>query len=477
MTGAASVKNPFAAFERGYRLLRLRPFDTSTSEGRSDERHRRIALTASASAVSKSISFAASLISIPLTINYLGSERYGLWMTITSVSAMLTFADLGLGNGLLNEVAAASAHNDNKRIAAAVSAALHSLSAVAIVILMLLTAAYHWIPWPAIFNVQSSAARSEAGPALAIFIICFALNLPLGMVQRIQLGLQQGFANNLCGIIGSLTGLLGVLVAIHLHAGLPALVLAASGAPLLATAINATLLFATKPWLRPLWTAFNAAASWKLLRVGGVFSLMSLIGVLGASSNNVVIAQLLGAAKVAEYSVAERLFVISSQITATLLIPLWPAYGEAFSKGDFDWIHRTLRRTALLGFGISTTTAILLVTLRVPIYSAWISAARLPNIQLLLAIGTATVIANTAQPFGIFLFSINSLRFSLITTLLCSTLGLGARIVLVQRTGVSGIAWATGATQLLFNTLPAMFYVALLLKRAALQSPHTQTHS
>jgi len=51
-------------------------------------------------------------VTVPLTLNYLGSEHYGLWMTISSVSVMLGFADLGIGNGVLNAVADAYGRDD-----------------------------------------------------------------------------------------------------------------------------------------------------------------------------------------------------------------------------------------------------------------------------------------------------------------------------------------------------------------------------
>jgi O-antigen/teichoic acid export membrane protein len=48
------------------------------------------------------------VISVPLTLTYLGSERYGMWMAISSIVALLAFADFGLGNGLVNAIAVAS---------------------------------------------------------------------------------------------------------------------------------------------------------------------------------------------------------------------------------------------------------------------------------------------------------------------------------------------------------------------------------
>src|ERR1035437_6060231 len=95
-------------------LLRLKPFDTSTDQGRSQERYRRAALTTVSSVLARAVAVGTSLITVRLTIRYLGVERYGLWMTITSVVSLLWFADLGMGNGLLNAIAEAHGRDDSE---------------------------------------------------------------------------------------------------------------------------------------------------------------------------------------------------------------------------------------------------------------------------------------------------------------------------------------------------------------------------
>ena len=82
------------------RHLRFAPFEQDTEEGRAAERHRRILLTALAAGASKAMGALTGFISIPLTLKYLDKERYGLWMTISTFVTMLSFADLGVGNGL-----------------------------------------------------------------------------------------------------------------------------------------------------------------------------------------------------------------------------------------------------------------------------------------------------------------------------------------------------------------------------------------
>src|SRR5687768_8312192 len=87
--------------------LPLRAHDRTTAEGRARERQRRAMLASGAAAVAKVVRVLTIFASVPLAIGYLGAERYGLWLTISSVAAFLTFADLGLGNGLLNAVSEA----------------------------------------------------------------------------------------------------------------------------------------------------------------------------------------------------------------------------------------------------------------------------------------------------------------------------------------------------------------------------------
>jgi len=57
-----------------------------------------VALTALTSVAARSVALLSLLISVPLTLRYLGSERYALWMAVSSLLAALVSLDLGIGN-------------------------------------------------------------------------------------------------------------------------------------------------------------------------------------------------------------------------------------------------------------------------------------------------------------------------------------------------------------------------------------------
>ena len=48
-----------------------------------------------------------AFLAVPLTIGYLGRERYGMWMTMSSLLTMLVIVDLGISDGLVNPLAEA----------------------------------------------------------------------------------------------------------------------------------------------------------------------------------------------------------------------------------------------------------------------------------------------------------------------------------------------------------------------------------
>jgi len=173
-------------------LARAVPADASTPIGRSRERFRRIGLTTATAMAARGIGFATSLITVPLTLHYLGAERYGLWATLSSVIALASFADFGLGNGLLNALSGAHGRDDRDEAAREVSTAFLLLLGVAATLGAAFFLAYPQIHWARVFNVTSPEARAEAGPATAAFVACFLANLPVGVVARIRQGCFNG---------------------------------------------------------------------------------------------------------------------------------------------------------------------------------------------------------------------------------------------------------------------------------------------
>ena len=60
----------------------------------------------------KGISILVSLVLVPLTLHFLDTYEYGLWLTISSILLWIDYFDIGLGNGLRNKLSEALVAKD-----------------------------------------------------------------------------------------------------------------------------------------------------------------------------------------------------------------------------------------------------------------------------------------------------------------------------------------------------------------------------
>ena len=454
-------------------LLRLKPFDTSTDQGRSQERNRRAAWTSVTAAAAKIISISAALITIPLTVGYLGTERYGMWMTISSVIALLGIADLGVGSGVLNAIAHASGKNNRTGIRDSISSGFFVLSLLSLLIIGLFSALYALVPWPALFNVQSSTAAHEAGLVVGVLVCCFSANLPLGMVQQVQMGMQQGFIAHCWEAIGAMVGLIGVLVAIGMKVGLPWLALALAGAPVAMRAMNALVFFGRQcAWARPHRKGVRADAIKAVLGTGALFFALQMAGLVGYQSDHIVIAQLLGAEAVATYAVAMKLFSFPTMVVGLMLVPLWPAYGEAFARGDINWIKKTFRRSVWLGLVLNVPFTLVLVLWGGWIIEGWAGAAVVPSVGLLVGMGLWTLLTVFGGAFSVLLNGLHVVRFQVICATLMAVSNIVLSIFLVQKMGVAGAIYGSVLAIVIFTTIPYALYIPRLLRSISVKGEH-----
>lgn len=449
------------------RIFRLHSSSTATESGRAEERYRRVVLSVGSSAASRSVAVAIAFISVPLTIGYLGTERYGMWMTITSITAMLSFSDFGIGNGLVGLVAASSGRDNRRDAARAVASAFYMLLGIAAFIIALLALSYNWISWPRALRLTTALASVEAGPAAAVFIACFALNLPLGVVQRVQVGHQETFHSNLWQIAGSVAGFCALLTAIHFRAGLPWLVASLSGGTVLVNAANMIEQFTvSRPWLFPLWRSFDWECSKRLLYTGLSFLVIQVANTITVASDNLIITRILGPSQVAGFSVGVKMFSLVYLIPQMLLTPLWPAYGEAFARGDLAWVRRTLRNTSYWGLITSVLLGTILVLLGPKLTLLWTRGHVALSYSLLIALCASAIAACSVYPHGILLFGVNKVRFSAITMSLVAVSSLTLKILLAPACGLPAVAWGTAIPYFCLNSVPILLYTTRVLARA-----------
>lgn len=441
-------------------LLRFTAFETASEKGRSQERHRRIAWTTVTAGTAKLAAAAAMLISVPLTLGYLGPERFGLWMAISAVISMLGFADFGLSNGIMNAVSHASGRSDNRAIHQTVSNGFIMLATVGGLVMLLFVAAYQYVPWPSVFNVSSTTAALESGPVVLVLVFCFIATLPLGATHKIQLGLQQGYWGNLWEAVGSVLGLLGIIVAIQLEAGLQWIALAVAGVPLIFRAANTLVFFGYQEnALLPRFSHLNVGVVRQLIRTGFLFFVLQLAVIVGFQSDNIIIARILGVEAVAGYDVALKLSTLPAMFIGLVVVAQWPAYGEALTRGDSGWIRDTFIKTIRLSLLFAVPFALVLYSWGDTLIKFWAGPEVVPSTALLAGMSIWSVMMVLGSVIAALLNGLHVVKFQAINSLLMATANILISIYLVARIGVVGAIVGTITAYTIFTLLPCWYYI------------------
>jgi O-antigen/teichoic acid export membrane protein len=435
----------------------------SSGRGRSYLRYRGILLGGGLAGVSKAITLLTVAISVPVTVKYLGPDRYGMWMTISSLLAVLTFADLGIGNGLVSAIASSQGRDDSPAVVRLVSSAFYMLVAISIGILLVFASLYSLVSWDRVFAVHNLDAAKEAGPSVLAFVFCFAVGLPFTVVQRLQTGLQESWRSSLWQAGGAVLALSGIVIAVRLHLGVAALVVAVSGGPVLAGVLNTFIEFLSRrPELHPKVANVDFQTMKTLIRSGGIFVALQMCLVVGTGSDSLVIAQIDGASGVSSYSVMYKLFTIATVFTL-FVVPLWPALGEALARGDYDWARLAMNRAIALCLGAGILLAILLLLFAQTIIKVWAGAAVVPEMALVGGFAAWILVVAYGGPLCTLLNNKQYLGLQLKYFAFASILALFLKVPLTYWIGPAGVVWATVVTNFLFFCLPAGALVRKIL--------------
>ena len=431
------------------------------------QRTRRLGATGATNVLVQGGKIGLYLISIPLTLRYLSAERFGFWLTLSSLLAWLSIADLGLRNTLINILSKAHGQGDTATAAAAVSTALAVQAGMAVLLLAVAVPVILEVDWHAVFNISYLVSTTELRLGLAALVACLEAFLLANGISAIQFGYQEGHWANLWQAAGVLIAAVALPIAAHHKAPVWALILLTTGTPLVSTAASGVVVFGLqKTWLRPRWAHLSTSMVSRLLSSGTMYVLAQAAGAALFSSQNLIISHILGADRVGVFGITQKIVTLPSTVVVLLTAPLMAAVGEAYARGDVAWVTGTLARAIavlrvtaipamavlLLGFG----PAVKLLTLH------QISV----NWGLAIVLAAYCVVLMFAQPYSVVLYGLALVRLQAAIAGATAVLTVAAGVILTTHWSLLGMGVAMLVPALL-NFLAVFVCVRRTLGREA----------
>jgi O-antigen/teichoic acid export membrane protein len=426
-----------------FAILRFRPFDTETEEGRHRERYRRAGLTTLSSILSRVVALAVIFVSMRVALPYLGEARFGVWATISSLTAVLMIFDFGIGNSMVSRVAGLAARSDSAGLRKLIISGLSTLGLIGVPLGAALVSLAAYAPLSWLYKGAAPVLIDEARGALMLFGVLFGLSIPLQAVHRIYAGLQEGYISSCAmGFMGVLS-LVALPLMPELHTGIAGLLLITYGLQVGSGAILLVALHRRFKLALPRFADFRESNMRDLVASGGLFFLLQLTGVIGWDMDAVLLSALIGPASAATYSVVQRMFMLVTGPLSIANAPLWGGYADAHARGDIRYIRKTLRHSLLLTFLFATLGVAAVLVLRAPITHLLTQGVLQPPESFVLIFGVWTVVAAVGDALAMYLNGLHILRPQIVAAVSFLTVALILKLSLVTHYGLNGIIAAT----------------------------------
>jgi len=424
-------------------VVRLRPFEVDTVEGRSSERYRRAALTTLASFASRLVGVFTGLLWVRVSLAYLGRERYGLWMAVGSLVTWANLADLGLARGMQNHLSQANGEDDQELAGRYVSTGLLTLGTIALALAALCTPVLIYVPWAQLLNVRDPSLARETTPVVSVVLACLLVELPLSLVPTIFAAYQRGYIFALFSLAGSLLSAGTLLAVTQLHLELPWLILATTGSGIVMSAASFAYALKIMPWLRPRLQLATLTTLRALAGTSGALFVFQIGALLINETQSFIIARYLSLAEVTDWSILMRVYLIPATLIQLIDSPLIPAFREAHVRGERQWLRIAFWRVTKIKMAIAVLASGVLIVFGNRIASLLGGQSFHFSFSMWSATAFLLLVSVWNVSFNDLMISVDRLRLLVITLLVNGVITPMLSYLLAPRLGLLGVMMAT----------------------------------
>ncbi|MGM0407676.1 MAG: lipopolysaccharide biosynthesis protein [Bacteroidota bacterium] len=363
------------------------------------------------------LSVLIGLLYVPLLLDYLTQEKYGIWITLTSILGWFSFFNIGLGNGLRNKLAEALAKGDIKLGKRYISTTYALLLGIFGLILLVFHLCNYFLNWNAILNTKT-IENNELYVLTSIVFTFFVLRFIVQLISVVYLADQKPAATKMMTTGGNLISFVIVLVLtrITLKGDLILLGTIISAIPVLLFIVVSIISYNSRyKKIRPSVGHVDLKLGKGLLSLGARFFFLQVAFIIVFSTSNIFITQFYGPEEVAVYNIAFKYFHVPVMVFSIIMSPIWSAVTDAYSKSDFIWLNKTLKHlnvvSLLFGLGI-----IVMVLISDWVYRLWVGDDISIPFGLSVSLGIYSFMQVGIAPYSNFINGIGKLRLTVSLT-------------------------------------------------------------
>lgn len=408
----------------------------------------------------------STFVAMPILIKYLGVELFGIWATMLTLVSWIMLFDLGIGNGLKNKVSESIAIDNPQLASYYISTAYILIGVISLSLFLIFLMVSFWVSWQSVFNTHVVNEISLRNSIITLGFFIF-FNFWISLVNQIYHGLQRSSVVVFGQFLSNAFALIAVYVLFKFTEKSMIYVIYAYGVSLVASNLLLSfILFKTRNDFWPRYALFQSEKVKPLLNLGIKFFIIQLAVLTIFMTDKILITQLLGPAQVTPYEVLFKLFSIFTIVHSLVLVPLWPAYSDAYARQDYDWIRSQIKKQVVFALGLFLGTIILAFT-GPEIVGLWIGEGVKISHSLYFMFALFIILSIWSNIFAYFVSAINKVGFQLVTAVLAAIINIPLSILFVKyfNLGLNGIMLATIVSLSLYSIV-GPYQVSNILKKS-----------
>jgi len=403
--------------------------------------------------VLKGVSIIISLLLVPMTINYVSSELYGIWLTLSSIISWLVFFDIGFGLGMKNKLTESISLKRYKEAKIYVSTTYFILSIIFGVIAIVGYFVVPYINWCSILNVSSNY-QDTLITSTRIVLVSFCINILLQLIQNVYQAHQKIATASLISTLGNALSL--IVIYILTKTTFPNLNLLAAAfcfSPLIITIIVSIIkYFGSFSYVRPNLSYVEVSYAKDIFGLGAKFFLLQIICIILYQATNFIISHYCGPEQVTVYNIAYKYLNCAIMLLAIITTPIWSAYTDAFAQKDYEWMRILYKRLVKIN-GILIVGIICMVAISPLVYKLWIGDKVTIPIIISVLIGIYNILLSISNMHSTILCGMGKIKLQVVQALAQGIIYVSTVIILGRSFQTIGILIAL----IISATIPVVF--------------------
>ncbi len=389
----------------------------------------------------RAITITLGFLLVPLTYNYLGTYSYGIWATIFSFVSWINLMDVGISNGLRNDLTKALEIKDKSLSKKLVSTGYIAMGFITILLVIIVVMIHN------VFNIGlilDNKSNLNLSIVLFLSLLLMISTLYVKLIHSVFYAIHKPewiYIINLISNILIFLILFNYRPTIDIIESLILISIIFLGIPILVY-ICTSLFFLIRLDMLPKLQYYSQRHLKGLISISSQFFIIQMAVVIVNTSDTFIINTLFSPNATANFSILNKYSSIIIIGTTTFFTPLWALYTKAQIEKRYIWIRNIIIKQRFATLMIMAV-CITLIFISKYVFKYWIGESFEFAYTTLVIVFCIALIHYWCNIHAIYLNGIGDLKLQTKTALISIILNVPLSIYLGKHIGVDGVLIAT----------------------------------